>query len=247
VTARLWKFFAMVLLMFPMPAGAQSSGSNGEVCKLHPELEWMMNGILELSQAMPKYRQRNGAFPASVEHLGKPEKGSASSAGYANLVSGNWLKPEKHDYQFRYERTQSGWKLWGTALQTHKKLCGSFYTDQTRIIRVYLREGEAPDAVEPRAKRVRIDKDEMNKKLRVRSRPRYPESAKRERLSGLVKLSVVIGVDGAIADILILSGPPALVAATLEAVKAWRYEITVFQGTPVEVETIIEADFAIRG
>jgi len=53
--------------------------------------------------------------------------------------------------------------------------------------------------------------------------PIYPETAKRFRLSGVVKVQVTIGADGQIKEIKVIGGHPLLVSAVQETLKNWKY------------------------
>jgi protein TonB len=55
----------------------------------------------------------------------------------------------------------------------------------------------------------------------------------------------VIGRDGRIVSLEVLSGPPALQQASLNAVRQWRYQPYLLDGEPVEVETQILVMFAL--
>jgi protein TonB len=55
----------------------------------------------------------------------------------------------------------------------------------------------------------------------------------------------VIGRDGSIRNLQLISGPPLLVAAALDAVRQWRYKPTLLNGEPVEVITEIAVNFAL--
>ncbi len=73
----------------------------------------------------------------------------------------------------------------------------------------------------------------------------YPPLALQARVSGNVMLSAVIGRDGAIANLQVISGHPLLVPAALDAVKQWVYQPTLLNGEPVEVVTQIEVPFRL--
>jgi protein TonB len=64
-------------------------------------------------------------------------------------------------------------------------------------------------------------------------------------LQGTVLLRAVVGKDGRVQDILLISGPPMLASAVLDAVRKWRYKPYYRNGEPVEVETQIKVDFSI--
>jgi TonB family protein len=77
--------------------------------------------------------------------------------------------------------------------------------------------------------------------------PSYPESEKRGRVQGTVAIYAVIGADGGLHDLRIVSGvSPELNKASLDAVQQWRYEPYTCQDTPVEVETVIQVNYSLR-
>jgi TonB family protein len=81
--------------------------------------------------------------------------------------------------------------------------------------------------------------------LQVQEMPEYPELAMQNNLQGTVLLRAVVGKDGRVQDILLISGPPMLASAVLDAVRKWRYKPYYRNGEPVEVETQIKVDFSI--
>jgi len=66
--------------------------------------------------------------------------------------------------------------------------------------------------------------------------PAYPEVARRMRLTGVVKVQVVIGPDGRIKDKTVIGGHPVLVSAVEETLKNWKY-------TPAGGETTAQLEF----
>lgn len=73
----------------------------------------------------------------------------------------------------------------------------------------------------------------------------YPEDAKQQRTEGIVKLHITIGADGSVKDAAPMSGAPLLAAATLDAVRQWRYKPTTMDGKPIETEADITAVFRL--
>jgi TonB family protein len=53
--------------------------------------------------------------------------------------------------------------------------------------------------------------------------PLYPETAKKFRVSGVVKVQVSIAPDGKIKDVKVIGGHPLLVDAVQETLKNWKY------------------------
>jgi protein TonB len=103
---------------------------------------------------------------------------------------------------------------------------------------------ETPAVPEP-AKRVRIT--EINPaQLIHRVQPIYPPLAVRTRTQGTVVLRAVIGTDGAVREVQVIAGHPLLIQAALDAVMQWRYQPTLLNGRPVEVETRITVIFTLN-
>jgi TonB family protein len=77
--------------------------------------------------------------------------------------------------------------------------------------------------------------------LEHRVEPQYPAEAARQHAEGTVQLHVTIAANGAVDNVTLLSGPPALVQSATDAVRQWRYKPTLLDGKP----TGIEADIAV--
>ncbi len=83
-------------------------------------------------------------------------------------------------------------------------------------------------------------------KLLRRVVPLYPALAKQARISGTVRLVGVIGEDGTIQNLQVISGHPLLVNAAVEAVRQWLYRPTLLSGEPVEVIAPIDVTFNLN-
>jgi TonB family protein len=66
--------------------------------------------------------------------------------------------------------------------------------------------------------------------------PVYPEVARRLRLTGVVKVQVVIGADGRIKEKNVIGGHPILVSAVEDTLKNWKY-------APASGETTTQLEF----
>jgi protein TonB len=76
-------------------------------------------------------------------------------------------------------------------------------------------------------------------------KPTYPPLAVQARIQGTVVLQAVIAKDGAVQDLRVVSGPPLLVQAALDAVQLWRYKPYLLNDQPVEVDTQINVNFTL--
>jgi TonB family protein len=93
---------------------------------------------------------------------------------------------------------------------------------------------------------LRIAANVQAAKIIKRVQPEYPEDARRTRISGTVRLHAIIGKDGKIKKLEIISGHPMLVDAASDAVRRWRYQPTLLNGEPVEVDTTIDVIFSLN-
>jgi len=82
-------------------------------------------------------------------------------------------------------------------------------------------------------------------RLLKRVSPFYPDDAKEQRIEGTVRLHAVIGEDGRIQSVQPVSGPQLLVGAALTAVREWRYDPTIFEGHPIQVQDDIRLVFRL--
>ncbi len=83
-------------------------------------------------------------------------------------------------------------------------------------------------------------------KLVRQPQPVYPPLARQARISGTVTFSAIIGVDGSIQNLTLVSGHHLLVPAAREAIMQWRYAPTMLNGVPVEVVTQIVFNFNLN-
>lgn len=106
-----------------------------------------------------------------------------------------------------------------------------------------------PSASQPlmseHVRRIEVSESVQQAKLLRHPEPVYPPSALQARIQGLVKFEAIIGKDGTMRNLRVISGHPMLVRAALDAVKQRLYEPTVIDGEQVEVATQIEVPFSL--
>jgi protein TonB len=76
--------------------------------------------------------------------------------------------------------------------------------------------------------------------------PLYPAIGRAVRAEGTVQLQATISREGTIENLRVVSGPPLLQQAAIDAVKQWRYRPYLLNGEPVEVETTINVQFKLE-
>ena len=102
-----------------------------------------------------------------------------------------------------------------------------------------------PALAEPGPGRIRVGAN-VQAANRIESKPpQYPPLAKQARIQGTVTLEVLVGRDGRVNNITVVSGHPLLIPPTIEAVKEWVYRPTLLNGEPVEVITQVDVNFSL--
>lgn len=106
--------------------------------------------------------------------------------------------------------------------------------------------GGAPPPPKPTVSRIRQGGNVTAAMLVNKISPVYPPLARQTRIAGTVRLHAIIGKDGSIQQLEVMSGHPLLVQSALDAVRQWRYRPTLLNGEPVEVDTTIDVIFSLN-
>jgi len=108
---------------------------------------------------------------------------------------------------------------------------------------------QAAEEAEAKSKtiRVRIGGSVEAAKVITKVQPVYPQSAKAAGAQGSVLLHAVVGKDGTPLSLQVLNSQinPDLARAAVEAVSQWRYQPTLLNGEPVEVDTVVTVNFTL--
>ena len=77
--------------------------------------------------------------------------------------------------------------------------------------------------------------------------PDYPSRARKKGTTGLVRLSLLVGVDGRVRDVRVLeSSPPGVFDdAAIAAVRNWTYSPATYEGQPVATRVTQPIDFRL--
>ena len=109
--------------------------------------------------------------------------------------------------------------------------------------------GNTPTAVPKIAvQRVRVSAGVSQGLLLRKTTPTYPQMAKIARVQGAVVLAAIIGKDGSIQNLHVVStASPLLNQAAMDAVREWKYRPYILDGEPVEVDTTVTVNFVLGG
>ena len=102
----------------------------------------------------------------------------------------------------------------------------------------------AASAQTPRT--VRTSSAVMAGNILTRVDPVYPPEAKEAKIQGAVVLRAIIGKDGKIENLRVVSGPKELQKSALDAVRQWIYKPYLLNGEPTEVDTDITVNYALQ-
>ncbi|HUK29844.1 MAG TPA: TonB family protein [Candidatus Acidoferrum sp.] len=93
---------------------------------------------------------------------------------------------------------------------------------------------------------VRMEAAEQQKRLIHDVRPVYPDVARNAGIEGTVSMRVLIGKEGNVDQISVISGEQALNDAAVSAVRQWRYQPLLLDGKPVPVVTTVNLEFRLH-
>jgi periplasmic protein TonB len=83
-------------------------------------------------------------------------------------------------------------------------------------------------------------------KATLPSEPSYPLLGRQMKVQGSVLLKALIGADGVIRDLRVLSGPAILASAAREAARRWQFKPYLQNGQAVETQANITVNFTIK-
>jgi protein TonB len=110
------------------------------------------------------------------------------------------------------------------------------------------RKGPIPPITETQVKRPRVVRiTTLDPAMLIhRVEPIYPYLAKQTHREGRVEMRAVIGIDGTIQSLQVVSGDVIFVSSALEAVQQWHYKPTILNGQPVEIDTYITVVYTMQ-
>jgi len=95
--------------------------------------------------------------------------------------------------------------------------------------------------------RINVSTGVMQGRLLTPIHPVYPAIARAAHVEGAVVVEAVISRMGTIESLHVVSGPPMLQNAALEAIRVARYQPYRLNGEPTEVQTTITVNFRLGG
>jgi TonB family protein len=187
--------------------------------------------------------------PEALIVLSPAEKGRKPIATTSS-ASGEWEIRTIEAGAYRLEIKKPGFKLYqqqatvvgDTPLRLDSRLdIGSL--QETLTVRGKTTQTQSGDTPQ----RIRVGGNIQAAKLINRVMPEYPAHLKAAGITGSVILQAVIGREGEVLNIEVLSSEvhPDFIAVATEAVAKWKYEPTLLNGVAVEVLTVINVNFTL--
>jgi protein TonB len=106
---------------------------------------------------------------------------------------------------------------------------------------------EPPHAEEVTHEKKRIHESHVDPALLTRRiEPVFPPWARQIGRSGKVELHALIGTDGSVQELEVVSGDPLFISSALDAVRQWHYRPTYLNGQPVEIDTFISVIYTLQ-
>jgi TonB family protein len=71
---------------------------------------------------------------------------------------------------------------------------------------------------------IQIEATGPDRKIKVRVTPEYPDLALKTKISGTVRVQLIVTPEGTVKQVKEIGGNPVLLGAVVRAVKQWKYE-----------------------
>jgi TonB family protein len=101
----------------------------------------------------------------------------------------------------------------------------------------------SPSAQSPKS--LNVDAKDAAANILSKVAPVYPPDAKKARVTGSVVLEAMIGKDGNVENLKVVSGPSMLQQSAMDAVRQWTYKPYLLNGDPVEIKTKITVVYSL--
>jgi TonB family protein len=93
---------------------------------------------------------------------------------------------------------------------------------------------------------VPVEPADLQKHLEQSVAPVYPDVARKAGIEGEIVLRTFVSSDGRVTNLKVLSGPPILARAAIDAVQQWRYQPVRINGRPANVVTTLIVAFRLQ-
>ena len=144
------------------------------------------------------------------------------------------FRPLRHEFELQNTRD------WDRAITLQVgTLSETIHVRESRVT------GPSGSAQPQAAKPIRVGGNIRAPRKELDVRPIYPASMREAGREGLVPLEALIGLDGTVTSVRVLSAQvhPDFAIAAVDAVRQWRFTPTLLNGVPVEVVMTVSVRF----
>jgi protein TonB len=114
-------------------------------------------------------------------------------------------------------------------------------------VKLEMPRGSAPTTVAAEREQMPLDQTQDATQAQPRTiEASYPLLGRQMKVQGSVLLQALIGADGVIRDLRVLSGPAILASAAREAARRWQFKPYMQNGQAVETQATIAVNFTIK-
>jgi TonB family protein len=207
--------------------------------EFHRAIDVLKRGLAENWRTRGQYLSAFEKTP-NTDSVGRPvakEKEYVECSIRAHLrVHENW--DEGPPIEVEVNRTIVDFTQWRNEAEQATRTRAGFSNQERQPTDFYL----PPPCTAPR--KVAISSGVAASLLKTRIDPVYPVAALKNHVYGTVVLEAAINTDGRVESLRLISGPPSLQQAALDAVRRWVYHPYLLNNVPVEVRTTINVVFA---
>lgn len=94
-------------------------------------------------------------------------------------------------------------------------------------------------------KKIRVSQGVLEGSIIHKVDPQYPQEAKDNRVQGDVVLRILIDEHGNVIEAKLMSGPPLLTDAAVDAMMQWKFKPYLLNGDPAQVESVFTIRFRL--
>jgi len=118
---------------------------------------------------------------------------------------------------------------------------------QMGIITDYLEESvpEQDRGSDPAVNKINVSGGVLQVASINRVQPKYSNDARREQIQGIVKVKILISINGDVLSAVAIDGPVQLRCASVTAARQWKFKPTLLKGLPVKVQGELTFKFSL--
>jgi TonB family protein len=98
----------------------------------------------------------------------------------------------------------------------------------------------------PPPRKINVSAGVLQEQAIKKVQPAYPLEARTARVSGLVKVQVLVSEEGRVIEATALQGPEPLLGAALDAARQWRFKPATLSGQAVQMLGVLSFHFTLK-